>query len=140
MQAFAGTFQHTLDDKGRVILPARFREQLSTGVVLAKSQEYCLEVWTTANFERRVEEMKEWQAGDRRRRAFMRVYLSGAHPDSPDSQGRITVPQQLREYASLDRELTIIGQGNRLEIWDRESWDDFLAAAEPEFADLDMPW
>lgn len=140
MQAFAGTFQHTLDDKGRVILPARFREQFSTGVVLAKSQEYCLEVWTTPGFERRVEELREWQAqGDKRRRHFMRIYLSGAHNDTPDSQGRLTVPQDLRDYADLDRELAIIGQGNRLEIWDRAAWFAFLDDATPDFADLDIP-
>lgn len=140
MTMFTGAYAHTLDDKGRVILPAKCREQLASGVYVAKAPERALEVWSTAGFTRQVEEMQQWSHGDPMRRKYARVYLSGAHQDTPDSQGRITIPAMLRDYAKLDRELTIVGQGDKLEIWDRSAWDEFLGVADEEFSNLDVSW
>lgn len=139
MQAFAGTFEHTLDGKGRVILPARFRDVFGAGVVLAKSPNTSLEVWTTAGFDRRVDQLREWAGTDSRARNFMTVYLSGASTDTPDSQGRLTVPAPLREFAGLDRELAIVGQGPHLEIWDRADWTGRHAAAQDDFLGMELP-
>lgn len=137
---FLGEHQHTLDDKGRVILPARFRDRLAGGVVLAPSQEHCIDVFPTAAFERRVEHLRRVPRENQRARAFLRVFLAGAHPETPDGQGRITVPQRLREYAQLDRELSVNGADETVQIWDRELWEQYRSQAETAFADFDEPF
>lgn len=137
---FLGEHQHTLDAKGRVILPARFRERLAGGLVLAPSQERCIDVFPTAAFERRVEELRRVPREDSRARAYLRVFLAGAHPETPDSQGRITIPARLREYAQLDKELSVNGADETVQIWDRQLWEAYRDQAEAAFADLDGPF
>lgn len=136
---FLGEHQHTLDDKGRVILPARFRERLAGGLVFAPGQDRCIDVYPVATFERRVEELRELPREDRQVRAYLRTFLAGAHQDAPDSQGRVTVPPRLREYAGLDRELTVVGADEKVEIWDRTAWGTYLDGAEDAFAAIDTP-
>lgn len=136
---FTGTYEHTLDTKGRVIVPARFRERLADGLVLAPGQDRCIEIYPVDAFARRVEEWRARPREDRRVRSFLRVLLSGAHEDTLDSQGRVTVPPRLRDYADLDRELVIAGADEHLELWDREAWERYLAEAEPAFAGVDAP-
>jgi MraZ protein len=106
---FLGEHQHTLDVKGRVILPARFRERLSSGLVFAPSQDRCIDVYPLTAFATRVEELRAVPREDQRARAYLRVFLAGAHEEKPDAQGRVTVPPRLRTYAGLDKELTING-------------------------------
>lgn len=137
---FLGEHQHTLDAKGRVILPAPFRERLSNGVVLAPSQDHCIDVYPAATFERRVERLRQLPREQGRVRQYKRVLLAGAHSDRLDSQGRVTVPARLRDYAGLDRELTIVGQDALVEVWDRDNWDSYLDGAEVDFAGLDQPF
>lgn len=137
---FLGEHEHTLDAKGRVILPARFRDRLMNGLVFAPGQDRCIDVYPVATFERRVEELRSLPREDQRARAYLRVFLAGAHQDSPDGQGRVTVPQRLRDYADLDRELTIVGSDEKVEIWDRETWESYRDRAEGQFADLDTPF
>lgn len=136
---FLGEHQHTLDTKGRVILPARFRERLADGLVFAPAQDRCLDVYPWEVFERRVAELRSVPRENQRARAYLRVLLAGAHEETPDSQGRVVVPPRLREYAGLRRELTIIGNDEKIEIWDRETWETYLDAAEDAFAALDGP-
>ena len=136
---FMGEYLHTLDPKGRVILPARYRTHLEGGLVFAPGQDHCIEVYTASEFDRRVETLTEVTREDPRNRAVLRVFLAGAHSDTPDSQGRVTVPPSLRTYARLTRDLTIIGNGERLEIWDRELWDEYRTGAEEQLAGLDSP-
>ena len=137
---FTGEHQHTLDAKGRVILPAKFREQLSTGLYFAPGEDRCIDIYPTAVFERRVEELRDRPREDKRARAYARVFLAGAHHDTPDSQGRVTIPPRLREYAALDKDLTIVGADERIEIWDRGAWETYLEQAESEFAGTDAPF
>lgn len=137
---FTGEHQHTLDAKGRVILPAKFREQLATGLYFAPSEDRCIDVYPTAVFERRVAELRSRPREDRRARAYARVFLAGAHHDVPDSQGRVTIPPRLREYGGLDKELTVVGNDERLEIWDRDAWASYLTEAESAFAGTDAPF
>ena len=137
---FLGEHEHTLDAKGRVILPARFRDRLMSGLVFAPGQDRCIDVYPVATFERRVEELRSLPREDQRARAYLRVFLAGAHQDSPDSQGRVTVPQRLREYADLERDLTVVGSDEKVEIWDRETWETYRDRAEGQFADLDTPF
>ncbi len=137
---FLGEHQHTLDAKGRVILPARFRERLAGGLVFVPSQDRCIDVYPRAAFERRVEQLRSLPREDRRARAYLRTFLAGAHEETPDSQGRVTLPLRLREYAGLTKDLTINGADEKVEIWDRESWETYRAGAEDEFASLDQPF
>ncbi len=137
---FLGEHQHTLDDKGRVILPARFRDRLSAGLVLAPGQDRCIDVYPAANFERRIEDLRSVPREGREARRYLRILLAGAHQDSPDGQGRVTVPPRLREYAGLDRDLTVVGADEKVEIWDRRNWEDYREEAEAAFAGLDAPF
>ena len=130
-------FQHTLDDKGRVILPARFRERLSSGLVITRGMDRCLDVWPIAEFEKRVDEVAARPMESKQARRRQRMLLSGAHDDVPDAQGRIVIPGVLREYASLERELMIVGMRNKVEIWDRGRWEQEQLEAEDDFADTD---
>lgn len=136
---FLGEYQHTLDVKNRVILPARFRERLATGVVLAPSQDRAIDIFPTATFEKRVEALREASLTSRAARSYMRAFLAGAHPDTPDSQGRITIPERLRGYAGLERDLAVTGADQTVQVWDRTRWEDYLQNAEAEFADFDGP-
>lgn len=137
---FLGEHQHTLDDKGRLILPARFRDRLASGLVFAPSQDRCLDVYPLTAFERRVEELRAVPREDQRARAYLRVFLAGAHEEKPDAQGRVTVPPRLRDYAGLERDLTVNGADEKVEIWDRGTWDAYRDMAEDAFANLDGPF
>lgn len=134
---FLGEHQHTLDDKGRVILPARFRERLASGLVFAPSQERCIDVYPLTAFERRVEQLREVPREDQRARAYLRLFLAGAQEEKPDAQGRVTIPPRLRDYAGLVKDLSINGADEKVEIWDRTTWDDYRTRAEDGFANLD---
>ena len=131
---FLGTHSPRLDDKGRLILPARFRDQLAPGLVLTRGQERCLYVFTTVEFGRLHEQLRQAPTSSKQARDYLRVLLSGASDEMPDKQGRITIPTQLRTYAGLDREVTVIGAGSRVEIWDTRAWETYLAEQEEAFA------
>jgi len=139
---FLGTYSPSLDEKGRLILPARFREELADGLVVTKGQERCLAVWTAAGFAELTEQMrqasKEASSPEavigRSSRDYHRVFFASAFDCVPDSQGRIVIPPPLREYAGLSRECVVIGADTRLEIWDAGAWADYLADAESTFS------
>jgi MraZ protein len=132
---FLGTHSPRLDDKGRLILPARFREQLEAGVVVTRGQERCLYLFPVAEFERLAEQLRQAPVTSKQARDYMRVFLSGASDEVPDRQGRITIPAVLRTYAGLDRECSVIGAGQRVEIWDATAWESYLAEQEQAFAE-----
>lgn len=134
---FLGTYSPRMDAKGRIILPAKFREELSAGLVLTRGQERCLYVFPAAEFERIHERMRTAPLLGRAARDFLRVFLSGASDELPDKQGRITIPPILRQYAGLTDNLVVIGSGTRAEIWDAAAWEEYLARTEAEFASLD---
>jgi MraZ protein len=137
---FLGEHQHTLDAKGRVILPSRFRERLASGLVFAPSQDRCIDVYPLTAFERRVEELRAVPREDQRARAYLRVFLAGAQQETPDAQGRVTLPPRLRDYAGLEKDLTINGADEKVEIWDRSTWERYRELAEDAFANLDGPF
>jgi MraZ protein len=134
---FLGTHNPHLDEKGRLILPAKFREELASGVVITKGQERCLYVWPVAEFRRLAEELQAQPVTHKAARAYGRLFFAGAHDEVPDKQGRVTIPAQLREYAGLDRDLAVIGMSNRVEIWDQPSWEEYLATHEEEYAGIE---
>ncbi len=133
---FLGTYTPKLDEKGRLILPAKFRDAFSQGLVITRGQERCLYVFTMREFEEMNERLRTAPISSRQGRDYLRVFLSGAHAETPDKQHRVTIPANLRSYARLDRELAVIGTGQRAEIWDLEAWNAYLAAQENDFADV----
>jgi MraZ protein len=134
---FLGTHTPRLDEKGRLILPAKFRDELSEGLVLTRGQERCIYVFSTAEFERVHEQIRAAPISSRQARDYNRVFLSGASDEVPDKQGRITIPQALRKYAGLDRELAVIGAGSRAEIWAMDAWESYLSEQETAFSETD---
>jgi len=132
---FLGTHSPRLDDKGRLILPAKFREQMEAGVVVTRGQERCLYVFPAAEFERLAEQLRQAPVTSKQARDYLRIFLSGASDEVPDKQGRITIPTALRGYAGLDRDCAVIGAGQRVEIWDAGAWEAYLAEQEPAFAE-----
>ncbi|MGP7961371.1 division/cell wall cluster transcriptional repressor MraZ [Sanguibacter sp. A247] len=130
-----GTYTPRLDDKGRLLLPAKFRGQLASGLVMTRGQERCLYLLPMEEFRRMYEQIRLAPVTSKQSRDYLRVLLSGASDEMPDKQGRISIPAPLREYASLDRDLAVIGMGTRVEIWDAPTWEAYLAEQESGYAD-----
>jgi MraZ protein len=133
---FLGTYTPRLDDKGRLFLPAKFRDELAEGLVMTKGQERCLYVFSRAEFERLTERLRAAPLSAKNARDYSRVFFASANDDVPDKQGRVTVPQPLRDYAGLSRDCVVIGANTRVEIWDAQAWESYLAASEDEFSSL----
>ena len=133
---FLGTHEPKLDEKGRLILPAKFREELATGLVITKGQERCLYVFPQSEFATITETLRQAPVTQKAARDYSRVMFAGAHDEIPDRQGRVTIPQGLREYASLEKECVVIGANTRVEIWDFKSWNEYLADREKNFAEV----
>ena len=131
---FLGTYEPKLDDKGRVILPARFREDMEGGIVLTRGQEHCIYAFPAQEFEQMTVELRRAPLSSKQARDYVRVLLSGAYKEVPDKQVRINLPPDLRKYAGLDRELTVIGAGSRAEIWNSQAWNDYLSVQEDVFS------
>ena len=129
-----GTHTPKLDEKGRIFLPSRFRDELADGLVVTRGQERCLYVFSAKEFKNVHERIAQAPVTSKEARRYLRVFLSGASDETPDKQGRVLLPQILRDYAGLSKELVIIGVGSRAEIWDAASWNDYLAKNEESFA------
>ena len=132
---FLGTHSPRLDDKGRLILPAKFRDKLAGGLVVTRGQERSLFVYPLAAFEQRVAELGAAPVTNKQSRDYLRVLLSGASDEVPDKQGRITIPPGLRSYAGLDRDLAVIGAGDHVEVWDAGTWQAYLTEQEDVYSD-----
>jgi MraZ protein len=133
---FFGTYTPKLDDKGRLILPAKFRDQLAGGLMVTRGQEHCLYVWPQAEVERITERLREAPVSNKATRDYVRMFSSASSDETPDKQGRITVPPKLREWANLSKDVIVIGAMNRLEIWDEAAWEAYSESQEEAFAEL----
>jgi MraZ protein len=131
-----GTHTPRLDDKGRLVLPAKFREDLGEGLVMTRGQDRCVVIWPAAEFATYAQRLNEASRSNAAVRAYLRVLFSGAFDQQPDKQGRVSIPAQLREYAELDRDVTIAGNGTTAEIWNGPAWDAYLSEQEAGFADI----
>jgi MraZ protein len=131
---FLGTHSPRLDEKGRMFLPAKYREELAAGVVITKGQERCLYVFPVAEFARITEALSTAPVTAKAVRDYSRVFFASASDEVPDKQGRVTIPQGLRDYAGLQRECVVIGANTRLEIWDNAAWTAYLASQEDAFS------
>lgn len=127
---FFGEFQHSLDAKGRVILPAKFRDQLADGAFITSEIDGCLAVWTPEDFEVRAREMREKARGGAADRQVARAFFAGTVEAPPDRQGRVAIPAHLRTFAGLTERVVITGQFDRIEIWDAAKWQDERASGD----------
>ena len=135
---FLGTYTPKLDDKGRLILPAKFRDRLAKGLVVTQGQENCLDVWPEDVFNTTAAIAQSRGMTARRDRAYSRTLFATAEEGKPDKQGRITLTPLLRAYAGLTKDVVVTGAGDRVEIWNPATWQEYSSAAAIEFAELDM--
>lgn len=131
---FLGTHTPKLDDKGRLFLPAKFRDQMKEGLVITRGQDRSLEMRTAADFEEFSDRLRD--STDPRRRAYNRMLFALLSEQVPDKQGRITLTPELRDYAGLERDCVVIGVRNKLEVWKPEVWAEYTRAQEEAFANL----
>lgn len=133
---FMGEYNNKLDAKGRMIVPSKFRVELSDQFVITRGLDKCLFGYTQDEWSRIEESMKSLSLTKRDARKFMRLFFSGATVVEVDKQGRINIPRNLRTYAGLEKDCTIIGVSNRIEIWDTDEWTDFYTESEENFEDI----
>src|SRR6266702_8760490 len=131
---FLCTHTPRLDDKGRLFLPAKYREELAAGLVLTKGQERCLYVFPEPEFGRITEALRTAPVTAKAVRDYSRVFFASASDEIPDKQGRITIPPALRGYAGLQRDCAVIGANTRLEIWEAAAWDAYRVDQEDAFS------
>jgi MraZ protein len=120
---FFGRYEHSLDDKGRVILPSKFRGNFEHGGYLTEYTDGCLSLWTPDQFEQQMESMLERAAAGKSDRNLARLWASTSHEAEIDRQGRMAIPLRLREYAGLEGDVLVLGAIDRVELWNREAWD-----------------
>ena len=123
MARFFGRYEHSLDDKGRVILPSKFRAQFEHGGYLTQYQDGCLSLWTPDQFEQQMESMLERAGSGKSDRNLARLWASTSHEMEIDRQGRMAIPAALREFAGLVGDVLVLGAIDRVELWNREAWD-----------------
>ena len=120
-----GEFTHSIDPKGRITIPSKFREELSEGFVITKGFDNCLFLYPLAEWDKIETKLKNLPMTNKNVRSFVRTFFSGAEDTNIDKQGRVLLPQNLREHALIEKEAVIIGVSTRVEIWSKSSWDDY---------------
>lgn len=131
-----GEYQHTIDTKGRVIMPAKFREELGEMFIVTKGLDECLFVYSRAEWAILENKLKQLPLAKPEARAFVRFFFAGAAELECDKQGRALVPQTLREYARLDKDVVVIGVSNRIEIWDKDNWNEYNKKVAPTVTEI----
>lgn len=133
---FIGEYHHSLDDKGRLIIPSKFRDELGEKFIITRGIENCLFVYPEASWTKITNQLESLLFTKKDARAFIRFFLSGATIAEFDKQGRINITSPLISYAKINKECVIIGTGDRLEIWSEESWNDFFTSAKDSMSDI----
>src|SRR5699024_4906787 len=133
---FMGEYQHNLDTKGRVIIPAKFREELGDNFVMTRGLDQCLFAYPMEEWKLLEQKLKKLPLTKKDARRFTRFFFSEAVESEVDKQGRINIPQPLRNYSDLEKECVIIGVSNRIELWAKDAWEENLAESEESFADI----
>ncbi len=137
MAGFVGRYEHSLDTKGRVILPAKFRADFERGGYLTENREGCLALWTPGEFERQMQAMQDQASAGRTERNRARMWAASSHEVEIDRQGRMAIPALLREFASLDGDVLVCGAIDRVELWNPAVWRERVAPAERWFLEDD---
>ncbi|MGN1355434.1 MAG: division/cell wall cluster transcriptional repressor MraZ [Bacilli bacterium] len=133
---FIGEYHHSVDDKGRLIIPSKFRDELGTKFIITRGIENCLFVYSMESWEKIVNKLETLPFTKKDARAFIRFFLSGASEAEFDKHGRINITSPLISYANITKECVVIGTGDRLEIWSEESWNDFFTSAKDSMSDI----
>lgn len=133
---FLGEFQHTIDDKGRIIIPAKFRDALGSDFIVTRGLDNCLFVYPRQEWNLLEQKLKQLPMMKSDARAFTRFFFSGASECEWDKQGRVNVPAHLREYAKLEKECVVIGVSTRVEIWDKATWDSYNLQSQESFNEI----
>lgn len=134
--AFDGEFQHGIDEKGRLIMPAKFRDSLGPKYMLCKGLETCLFVYPMEEWAKLELKLNGLNVFNRKHRDFKRRFFSGSGECEIDKQGRTLLNQEFRNYAGLTKEVYIVGAGERLEIWDKEAWERYREGLENDYESL----
>jgi MraZ protein len=130
---FIGRFEHSLDAKGRVILPVKFRPEFEHGGFLSQHQEGCLALWTPAEFDLQLESVKQRaDAGPREDRNLARVWASGSSEVEVDKSGRMPIPAYLRQFAHLESDVLVVGAIDRIELWSPQVWEEKVLPSEQQ--------
>jgi MraZ protein len=133
---FLGTHTPKLDEKGRIFLPAKFRDELAGGLVITRGQDRCLAIWPIEAFVTQTEALRNAPSSSKQVRDYQRMLASGASDETLDKQGRLTIPPPLRTYAGLDKDCVVVGAINRIEVWDAAAWQTYASQQEAEFAEM----
>ncbi|MBB5172182.1 division/cell wall cluster transcriptional repressor MraZ [Texcoconibacillus texcoconensis] len=133
---FLGEYRHTIDDKGRIIIPAKFRDGLGSSFIVTRGLDHCLFVYPLEEWKQLEQKLKNLPFTKKDARAFTRFFFSGATECELDKQGRANIASTLRSYAQLDKECVIIGVSNRVEIWSESIWESYYAESEESFAEI----
>ncbi|MBI2626030.1 MAG: division/cell wall cluster transcriptional repressor MraZ [Candidatus Nealsonbacteria bacterium] len=131
-----GEHKHTIDSKKRLAIPAKFRPDLGERAVITKGLENCLVIYTLREWERMAKKLEELPSSQSDARNFARIMLSGASDAELDKLGRILIPDYLKSYASLKKNVSVLGLSNKIEIWDAEKWEEHKKKTETEAGDI----
>jgi len=133
---FIGEYNHSIDEKGRLALPAKFRSELESGAVVTRGLDNCLFLYTQTEWNALAQKISSLPISQANTRAFSRLMLAGAMDVELDKQGRVVLPDYLRSYAGLKKKAVITGLYNRLEIWDEDAWKEYKSQTEEESGDI----
>ena len=133
---FMGEYHHTIDEKGRIIIPSKFREDLGEKFIITRGIENCLFVYSLSSWEKITNKLESLPFTKKDARQFVRFFLSGATTAEFDKQGRVNITSPLISYANLQKDCVVIGTGDRLEIWSQEDWDAFFDSASSNMSDI----
>lgn len=133
---FMGEYNHSIDTKGRLIVPAKFRDVLGDSFVVTKGLDGCLFVYPDSEWNVFEEKLKTLPLTNKNARQFTRFFLAGAASCEVDKQGRILIPQVLREFAGLEKDVVLVGVGTRIEIWSKEQWDESINGYDADMDDV----
>jgi MraZ protein len=127
---FIGEYNHSVDAKNRLALPSKFRKDLGKKVVVTRGLDQCLFVYPMKTWQELAEKLGTMPIGEASTRSFVRLMLAGATDVNSDAQGRVRIPEYLKDYANIKKDVVVAGLFNRLEIWDEKKWDKYKTAAE----------
>ncbi len=133
---FMGEFHHSIDNKGRLIVPVKFRENLGETFVITRGLDQCLFGYPLSEWAAIEEKLKGLPLTKKDARAFTRFFFSGATESEIDKQGRINIPSTLLQYAKLEKECVILGVSSRIEIWSKSIWEEYFTQSEESFAEI----
>jgi len=136
MGMFMGEYHHSIDNKGRMIVPSKFRDELGEMFIITRGLDQCLFGYPLSEWELIEEKLKGLPLTKKDARAFTRFFFSGATESELDKQGRINIPAPLLQYAKLEKECVILGVSNRIEIWSKQIWEDYFSQSEESFAEI----